>query len=33
MQYSSQQIRGRSPSLILLDPERLLDVGVASAEA
>ena len=32
MQYSLQQTRRRSPSLILLEPERLPCVGVASTE-
>ena len=33
MQYSSQQTRRRSPFLILLEPESLPCVGVASVEA
>ena len=33
MQYSSQQTRRRSPSLILLELERLPCVGMASVEA
>ena len=33
MQYNLQQTRRRSPSLILLEPERLPCVGVVSAEA
>ena len=33
MQYSLQQTRRRSPSLILLEPEKLPYVGVASVKA
>ena len=33
MQYSSQQKRRRSPSLIHLEPERLPYVGIVSVEA